>query len=159
MVNCKEILLEGKDRFIAAAFGADDFTADFEVYRSESDIELDFARKYFALHCHAYGITSIDTPYVQYKNPAGLRDQLTYLKTIGMKAKFAIHPTQIDLINEVLNPSAEEIEYYKRMVDAFDHMVETQGKAALQFENKMIDVAAFRRAKNLLIRAKIMKMI
>ena len=48
-----------------------------------------------------------------------------------MKAKFAIHPTQIDLINEVLNPSTEEIEYYKRMVDAFDHMVETEGKAAL----------------------------
>ena len=49
MVDCKDILKEGKTRFIAAAFGADDFTADFEVYRSESDKELDFARKYFAL--------------------------------------------------------------------------------------------------------------
>ena len=136
-----------------AAFGADDFTADFEVYRSESDKELDFARKYFALHCHAYGIISIDTPYVQYKDPQGLRNQLEYLKSIGMKAKFAIHPAQIDLINEVLNPSIEEIHYYKRMVEAFDEMVKTEGKAALQFEDKMIDVAAYRRAKALLNRA------
>ena len=54
----------GQPRYIAAAFGADDFTADFEVYRSESDKELDFSRKWFALCCHAYGVVSIDTPYV-----------------------------------------------------------------------------------------------
>jgi len=54
----------GQARFIAAAFGADDFTADFEVHRSDSDKELDFARKQFALICHAYGVVSIDTPYV-----------------------------------------------------------------------------------------------
>jgi citrate lyase beta subunit len=57
---------------VAAAFGADDFTADFEVYRSESDKELDFARKWFALCCHATQVVSIDTPYVQFKNPEGL---------------------------------------------------------------------------------------
>ena len=93
LVNCKEILHAGQNRCIAAAFGADDFTADFEVYRSESDKELDFARKWFALCCHAYGVISIDTPYVQYKDPVGLQEQLDYLKSIGMKAKFAIHPT------------------------------------------------------------------
>ena len=51
-------------RIIAAAFGGDDFTADFGVNRSDDDRQLDFARKTFALTCHAYGITSIDTPYV-----------------------------------------------------------------------------------------------
>ena len=64
---------------------------------------------------------SIDTPYVQYKNPEGLREQLEYLKSIGMKAKFAIHPTQIDIINDVLSPSKAEIEYYSRMVTEFEH--------------------------------------
>ena len=72
LVNCKELLAAGRERYIAAAFGADDFTADFEVYRSESDKELDFARKWFALCCHANNVISIDTPYVQYKNPEGL---------------------------------------------------------------------------------------
>lgn len=61
-----------KKRIIAAAFGGDDFTADFGVDRSDDDKELDFARKTFALSCHAFGITSIDTPYVHYKNIEGL---------------------------------------------------------------------------------------
>jgi len=86
--------LGGKGRIIAAAFGADDFTADIGVHRSDNDQELDFARKLFALTCAAFdGIVSIDTPYVHFKNQEGLKEELKYLKSIGIKAKFAIHPT------------------------------------------------------------------
>ena len=101
MVNMKEIFTIGRKRIIAAAFGADDFTADFEVYRSDDDKELDFARKIFALHCHAFGIISIDTPYVQFKNIEGLKHELQYLKSIGMKAKFAIHPVRYKIIRNI----------------------------------------------------------
>lgn len=93
-MDCKEILSAGGDRFIAAAFGADDFTADLQIDRTDRDKELDFARKYFALCCHARKITSIDTPYVKYKDTLGLQQELVYLKSIGMKAKFAIHPVR-----------------------------------------------------------------
>jgi citrate lyase subunit beta/citryl-CoA lyase len=72
----KEIFIAGKRRIIAAAFGADDFTADFDVYRSDDDKELDFARKMFALTCHAFGVVSIDTPYIHFRNPEGLRKEL-----------------------------------------------------------------------------------
>lgn len=95
MVNARDIFKadrEGRQRVIAAAFGADDFTADFEIDRSDNDKELDFVRKLFALNCHAYGVVSIDTPYVHFKNLPGLREELVFLKSIGMKAKFAIHP-------------------------------------------------------------------
>lgn len=94
LADIKEILAAGKQRFIAAAFGADDFTADFEIHRTEGASELDFARKYFALCCHARGLISIDTPYVKFKDIPGLQKDLEYLKTIGMKAKFAIHPVR-----------------------------------------------------------------
>ena len=93
MADCKEILSEGKGRFIAAAFGADDFTADYEIERADNDSNLAWFRNYFALCCHARGVISIDTPYVHYKDQDGLKQELTYLKSIGMKAKFAIHPT------------------------------------------------------------------
>ena len=100
-------------RIIAAAFGGDDFTADFGVNRSDDDRELDFARKLFAFTCHAFdGITSIDTPYVNLKDPAGLSKELEYLKDIGMKAKFAIHPSQVDVINQAFCPNQEEVKYY-----------------------------------------------
>ena len=72
LADIKEILTAGKGRFIAAAFGADDFTADFEVHRGETDEELDWSRKYFALCCHARKVISIDTPYVQFKDTTGL---------------------------------------------------------------------------------------
>lgn len=67
-----------------------------------------------------------------------------------MKAKFAIHPTQIDLINEVLSPTPEEVVYYTEMVEQFELVQRTEGKAACVFKNKMIDIAAYRRAKALL---------
>ena len=98
MVNMRDIFKqdrEGRKRIIAAAFGADDFTADFEIDRSDNDKELDFVRKLFALTCHAYGVVSIDTPYVHFKNLPGLKEELLFLKSIGMKAKFAIHPVRI----------------------------------------------------------------
>lgn len=95
LADIKEILTAGGQRFIAAAFGADDFTADFEVHRTEGAAELDFARKYFALCCHARKVISIDTPFVKFKDTLGLQKDLEYLKTIGMKAKFAIHPVSI----------------------------------------------------------------
>jgi len=101
----KEIFTIGKNRIIAAAFGADDFTADFDVYRSDDDKELDFARKLFALTCHAFGIVSIDTPYVHYKNPEGLKNELIYLKSIGIKAKFAIHP--VSNVNSLISPASD----------------------------------------------------
>ena len=156
MVNARDIFKadrKGSNRIIAAAFGGDDFTADFEVDRSDNDKELDFVRKYFALTCHAYGVVSIDTPYVQWKNLDGLKDELAYLKSIGMKAKFAIHPTQVDVINSALRPSSEEIKYYTKMVSEFEKAQTETGKAAITFEGKMIDIAAYRRAKAILKRA------
>ena len=139
-----------KSRIVAAAFGGDDFTADFGVYRSDDDRELDFARKQFALVCHAYGITSIDTPYVHFKNIAGLEAQLAYLNEIGMKAKFAIHPTNVDVINRAFCPSAEQVQYYAEMVRLFDEAQSKDKKAAITFQGKMVDIAAYRRAKHTL---------
>lgn len=97
-MSSRDFFKAGKKRIIAATLGADDFTADFEVYRSDDDKEIDFARKLFALNCHAYGIVSIDTPYVHFKDMEGLKKELMYLKSIGMKAKFAIHPVFIFIL-------------------------------------------------------------
>ncbi len=110
-------------------------------------------RKYFALTCHAYGVVSIDTPYVHWKNLEGLKEELNYLKSIGMKAKFAIHPTQVDVINTVLRPSTDEVIYYTTLVAEFEKAQAETGKAAITFEGKMIDIAAYRRAKAILKRA------
>lgn len=60
---------EDKKRIIAAVYGADDFALDFAISRTQGDLEIDFARKMFALTCSAFNITSIDPPFVQVSDP------------------------------------------------------------------------------------------
>jgi citrate lyase subunit beta/citryl-CoA lyase len=116
------------------------------------DSNLDFHKNFFAMTCHAFGVVSIDTPYVQYKDTEGLRREVEGLKRIGMKAKFAIHPTQINVINSILRPTPEEIKYNRDMITAFEANMAQTGKGAMLWDNKMIDIAAYRRAKALLKR-------
>ncbi|TNV76799.1 hypothetical protein FGO68_gene9835 [Halteria grandinella] len=156
LMNAKDIFSldrESNKRILAAAFGADDFTADFEIDRQADDGNIQFHKKLFALACHAFNVVSIDTPYVHYKDLDGLRKELGILKSFGMKAKFAIHPTQVDVINEVLRPSAEEVKYYREMIAQFEEAQVKTGKAAIQFQGKMVDIAAYRRAKAIVKRA------
>lgn len=54
-----------------------------------------------ALEAAARGIVAVDSPNIDFKNEAGLRDELAYLKRIGIKAKFAIHPVSIAEFNPV----------------------------------------------------------
>ena len=58
----------------------------------------------------------------------------------------------MDVINEALRPSLKEVEYYRRLVHSFNE-AQSKGKAAINFENKMIDIAAYRRALAYLKRA------
>lgn len=144
--------IAGKDRIIAGAFGADDFLTDFGIERKYNLEELDYFRKHFALHCAAHKVVSIDTPFVHFKDPEGLKKELDYLKNIGMKAKFAIHPLQIDIINEEFRPTAQEIQFAEGLVKAFEQAME-EGKAAIDYENKMCDVPVYKRMVNILKRA------
>lgn len=59
----------------------------------------------------------------------------------------------MDVINSVLRPSEEEVAYYTKMVAVFEKVQAEKGKAATEFEGKMIDIAAYRRAKAILKRA------
>jgi citrate lyase subunit beta/citryl-CoA lyase len=137
---------------VAGAFGADDFLTDFGIERRYNLEELDYFRKYFALHCAAHKVVSIDTPYVHFKDPEGLKEEVEYLKEIGMKAKFAIHPLQIDIINETFRPNEIEVKFAQGLVVAFEKAME-EGKAAINYENKMCDVPVYKRMVNLLKRA------
>eukprot|EP00349_Pseudokeronopsis_sp_Brazil_P009642 CAMPEP_0202968918 /NCGR_PEP_ID=MMETSP1396-20130829/14438_1 /ASSEMBLY_ACC=CAM_ASM_000872 /TAXON_ID= /ORGANISM="Pseudokeronopsis sp., Strain Brazil" /LENGTH=61 /DNA_ID=CAMNT_0049695829 /DNA_START=420 /DNA_END=605 /DNA_ORIENTATION=+ len=57
----------------------------------------------------AFGVVPMDTPFVNFKNLEALKEELAYLKRIGMKGKFAIHPSNIDPINEAFGISEEQV--------------------------------------------------
>jgi citrate lyase subunit beta/citryl-CoA lyase len=70
-------------------------------------------------------------------------------KQLGFKGKFLIHPSQIEPVNKVFSPSEKEIEYAKKVVSAFKE-AEAKGLGAASLEGRMIDVAVYKQALDLL---------
>jgi citrate lyase beta subunit len=70
-------------------------------------------------------------------------------KKIGFKGKFAIHPSQLDIINATFSPSPEEIAHARRVVAAFEE-AERAGKGATSLDGKVVDVPVVKRARALL---------
>jgi citrate lyase subunit beta/citryl-CoA lyase len=86
---------------------------------------------------------------VGFRDPDGLREDCRLIRQLGYTGKFAIHPAQIDLINESFTPSEDEVAYARRVVDAFRE-AESNGRGSADLDGRMIDVPVFKRAENLL---------
>ena len=112
MVNAYEIC-SASQRTIAVAFGAEDFTNDMGVERTDDDSEVSYPRSVVAVAARAAGIQALDTPYVKFKDGNGLKDDASNARKFGYKGKFAIHPSQIQDINKCFSPSDSEIEHAK----------------------------------------------
>ena len=147
IVHCYDIL--AMPRMVGAAFGAEDLTHDMGIERTEDDSEVAVARSITCLAARAAEVLALDTPYFLFRNPEGLRQNALASKKIGFKGKFAIHPAQIDIINEVFSPSAAEIDYAQRVVAAFDEAARA-GRGSTSLDGKVIDVPVVRRARALL---------
>lgn len=99
--------------------------------------------------CRSYGLRAIDGPFGGIDDPEGYKDSARRAAALGYEGKWAIHPTQIDLANEVYSPTAAEVEKAELTVKALKE-AEEQGKGAASLNGKMIDAASERMAKNVL---------
>ena len=148
IVNVSSIA-SASDRMIGSAFGGEDFTNDMGIQRSETGIEILYPRSVVAVAAKAAGITAIDTPYVNFRDNDGLEQEIKSVLPLGFKAKFAIHPGQLQSINNLFSPSEEAIEYAKKVIEVFEE-AERNGSGATSLDGKMIDVPVVKRARNLL---------
>ncbi len=136
-------------RIIGAAFGAEDFTNDMGIERAEDESETAYARSAIAIAARAANVLALDTPYFSFRDPDGLRRNAQSARQIGFKGKFAIHPAQIDIINETFSPSAAELEQARRVVEAFQE-AERIGRGSTSLDGKVVDVPVVKRAQALL---------
>lgn len=148
IVNVYEIC-SSSPRIIGAAFGAEDFTNDMGIERAEDESETFFARNAIAIAARAANVLALDTPYFSFRDPDGLRRNAQAARQIGFKGKFAIHPAQIDIINETFSPSSAEIEQARRVVEAFRE-AERIGRGSTSLDGKVVDVPVVKRAEALL---------
>ncbi|MXY46805.1 MAG: hypothetical protein F4Y44_07435 [Chloroflexi bacterium] len=97
----------------------------------------------------AADVLALDTPYFGFRDPDGLRDNAQVAKQYGFKGKFAIHPAQVDIINQIFSPSAAEIEQARRVVEAYRE-AESVGRGSTSLDGRVVDVPVVKRAEALL---------
>ena len=148
IVNC-DALCRASERIVAVAFGAEDFTNDMAVERAEGDSQLLYARSKLCISARAAGVLALETPYFTLRDADGIRKDSLAAKSIGFKGRFAIHPEQIDALNECFSPSAAEIANAERVVAAYDE-AERNGRASTSLDGRVIDVPVVKRARGLL---------
>ncbi|HXH10859.1 MAG TPA: CoA ester lyase [Alphaproteobacteria bacterium] len=136
-------------RIIGVAFGAEDFTHDMGIERTEDDSEVAYPRSVMCVAARAADVLALDTPYFRFRDSEGLQRNALASKKIGFKGKFAIHPAQIDLINATFSPSPAEIDHARRVVAAFEE-AERAGRGSTSLDGKVIDVPVVKRARALL---------
>lgn len=101
----------------------------------------------------AHGAMAIDAPYGNFKDSDGLRRAAVMSCALGCDGKWAIHPTQLDVINEVFAPSADEIGLAQKVLAA-DEVARSSGRGAIAVEGRMVDQATVRMAQQLCSQAR-----
>ncbi|ODT99401.1 MAG: hypothetical protein ABS81_25800 [Pseudonocardia sp. SCN 72-86] len=134
------------------SFGAYDFALDMGVVPEQAHPLMTWARIQVAMAAVAGGVQPIDTAFADVRDPDAMRRQTEEAHGMGFTGKFAIHPDQVPIINEVLSPSPEEIDTAQRIVVAFDE-AERDGIAAITVDDKLVDYPIAQRAQATLARA------
>lgn len=148
VLNAHEIATASQ-RVIAIAFGAIDFARDMGISLSREGTELLYARSRVAISARAAGVQAIDTPWIDIADEEGLVQEAKMARQLGFRGKLLIHPSQIEPVNRVFSPSESEMEYAKKVVEAFQR-AEARGLGAISLEGKMIDIANFHQAEELI---------
>ncbi len=130
-------------------FGAEDLTADLGAEAGPDRAEVAYARQRTLLAARAAGTMALDSPYVEYDDEAGLREDAADAVALGYDGKAAIHPVQVDPIHETFAPDTERVEWAKRVLSARE---DAEGGVAT-VDGEMVDAPVFARAERVLARA------
>jgi citrate lyase subunit beta/citryl-CoA lyase len=146
-------------RVDALSWGAEDLSAAIGARRNRDErgqfLEVfRYARVMTLLAATAAGVQPLDTVFVDIKDTEGLRRDCLEGAWMGFTGKITIHPSQIEIVNEIFTPSAEEIAESKALLEAFEEN-QKAGKMAFSFKGQMVDVPHLTRARTILERARL----
>ncbi len=100
--------------------------------------------------CRAYGLRAIDGPFGDFSDPEGYKDGARRAAALGCEGKWAIHPSQVVLANDVFSPTEAEVTKARRIIEELK-LAAAQGKGAASLDGKMIDAASEKMARNVLV--------
>jgi citrate lyase subunit beta / citryl-CoA lyase len=97
----------------------------------------------------AAGLQAIDGPYLAIRDLDGLRDMATRARALGYDGKWAVHPGQLGVLNEVFSPTQEEYDKAEAILSAYARASETEARGAVMFGDEMIDEASRKMAQRI----------
>lgn len=107
------------------------------------------ARSTLATEARVTNGTLMDVPYLNVKDEEGLRAECLRVKALGFDGKACIHPSQVAIVNEVFSPSAAELDWAKRVIEAG----KSQDSRAILLDGKLLDIPVYLRAERILSKA------
>ena len=110
------------------------------------------ARNRMISACRANGLDPIDGPYANFTKPEAYRREATWASTLGAVGKWCIHPSQIEIANDVFAPTEKEIAFAQQQVDAYKKATES-GEGAGSTGGMLVDAASLRLFQAVLDRA------
>jgi citrate lyase subunit beta/citryl-CoA lyase len=139
-------------RLFGLTWGAEDLSTAVGASTNRTpDGEYDFtyklARSLCLLGASGAGIAAIDTLWSNFKDPEGLLADSKAARRAGFSGRIAIHPDQVDIINQAFTPDENELAFARRVVDAF---AAADGAGTLQLDGKMLDRPHLTQAQQLL---------
>ena len=138
-----------QSRLHGILLGAEDLTADMDLERTKEGKEIAYPRARVALACKAFKIDAIDTPFTDTNDEEGLLADCQNALTLGMDAKAAIHPNQLEILHRTFSPSPKRIEWALRVREAF-RRAEASGQGVFSLDGKMVDKPVLARAEKIL---------
>ncbi len=109
-----------------------------------------FALSRMIVACRAYGLRAIDGPFGDFSDPDGYLDGARRAAALGAEGKWAIHPSQVELANQVFTPPEDEVTKARRIVEEL-RKAEADGRGAASVDGKMIDAASERMAQTVIM--------
>ncbi|MGF1477656.1 MAG: HpcH/HpaI aldolase/citrate lyase family protein [Geminicoccaceae bacterium] len=100
----------------------------------------------------AAGLRPLDGPFGDFSDADGYRAAAHRAAVLGCEGKWAIHPKQIGLANEVYSPSDAEVEKARRILEAMEQ-ASRDGRGAVSLDGRLIDIASIRQAETLVAKA------
>jgi citrate lyase subunit beta/citryl-CoA lyase len=149
-------MAKASDRVQCVMFGGGeqgDMVADLGVEWTPDGTGLMQARSQMLLSSRAAGVPyPMEAVFMDFRNLDGLRVECELARRLGYVGKVAIHPAQIPVINDVFTPSAEVVDYQRKVLAAFEE-AEAQGSASIAVDGKMVDYAVARVARAIIARS------
>jgi citrate lyase subunit beta / citryl-CoA lyase len=149
LINVEEICA-ASPRMETIVFGPADFAASTEMPVLTGGVQID---EYPGDHFHyvfakilmagrANGLQVIDGPYLKIRELDALRDYAMRTRILGYDGKWALHPDQVAIINEVFTPTQDQYDRAFDILEAYEHATEGERRGAVMFGDEMIDEAS-----------------